>query len=292
MTGTITARIRGGHATYYLDGTKLPGGSTLAGMMPKDLTNWYAQQAAEYAVNNWDTLGQLELLDRVKTIQGAAKAAVTKAAKRGTDCHTAMEDLANGRPTTTDDPTVLADAEAAVRLMDKWQIQPVATEIGLANLNGADQNTSELYAGTADLVARSDLLGGQYLMDYKFGKNHYATHAIQLSAYAHATHSIVEIPQYGPRGGTLKPSYELAGPPQMNQHTAYIIHAHDGVAELLPVCIDGWVWEAVMTACYVYWEWESRTGWNYRNSDNFADPIGPPRTHSADPVDPSDPAPF
>jgi len=264
---TITARTWGQHRTYYVDGLKVPGASTLAGMVPKDITGWYAQQCAEYATANWESLGQLGLLDRVKAIQGAAKQAVTAAANRGTACHAAMEALANGQPATTDDPSVLADAEAAVQLMDAWKIQPVATETGLANL-------VEMYAGTADLVAASEPLDGQFLMDYKFGKSSYPSHAIQLSAYAHADHAIVEIPQSGPRGGKLKPLYELGDAPAMDQSVAYVIHARDGVANLLPVQIDGWIWEAVQIAADMYWRWETRTGWNFRDSDSFTDPIG------------------
>lgn len=263
--GTITARRRGNHCTYYQDGEKLPGGSTLAGMVPKDLSAWYAQQCAEFAVTNWEQVGQLPLLERVKSIQGAAKRAVTQAADRGTECHLVMEDLLNGRPASSTDPSVVADATAAVRVIDTFQITPLHTEIGLYS--------EEMYAGTADLVASSERLGGVFLMDHKFGKSTYPSHAIQLSAYAHATHRIDEVEQFGPRGGRLKPRYEVAPAPQMRLDAAYIIHAHDGKAELLAVKIDGWVHEAVGIALDLYWSWETRCGWGFKDSASAEDPI-------------------
>ena len=292
MNPTITARTWGGHNTFYLDGTKLPGPSTLAGIVPKDLTNWYATQAAEYAAEHWDQLTGMSLMDKVKQIQSAPRQAVSKAAADGTARHRVMEALTLGQKVETEDQTVVADAEAAVRLMDAFQIEPVFAEIGLANLE-------QHYAGTADLIASSPTLGGAVLLDHKFGKHLYASHAIQLSAYAHATHRIEETQttQTGPRGGKKSVTvWSLTEPPEMRLDVAYVMHTRDGVSELHPIKIDGWVWDTVLVCCDLYWEWETRTGWNFRDKDTadtpIGDPLQPPISTSVESADIPDDPPF
>lgn len=273
QTGKITGRRWGSHTTYYLDGSKLPGPSTIAGIAPKDLSNWYAQQAAEYAIENWEQLGKLPLLERAKQIQNAPRGSVRKAAEAGTARHEAMEKLAHGETVPTVDPEVLADAEAAVQLIDRFDIHPLHSEIALANIG-------ELYAGTADLIAYSDQLGGAVLLDHKFGKHVYDSHAIQLALYANATHQIEKTvtENVGPRGGKKAPTigYTLTKAPEMRRDQAYIIHTRDGKSELHPVKIDGWVWQAALTCLDLYWEWETRTGWNFRSADSFEPAISDP----------------
>jgi hypothetical protein len=292
----IAGRRWKNHWTYYLDGLKLPGPSTLARMVPSDLTNWYAEQAAELAVNNWERLSGLPLLARLKEIKGAANATRDKAAAAGTLRHQVMDRLVNGLPVDPNEPELVADpqavpdAEAAARLLDAFEIQPAHAEIPLANLE-------QLYAGTADLIAHSPALGGDVLLDHKFGKHVYPSHAIQLAAYAHSTHMIevAKTEHTGPRGGKKPPTFEfaLAPAPDVRQDVAYILHTHGGSAEMLPVKIDGWVWDAVLIACDTYWEWETRTGWNFREKDSFDSPIGPPlNPPGPDPADPADDPPF
>jgi hypothetical protein len=268
---TITARAsRDGHHTYRLNGIKLPGPSSIAGLAPSGgLVVWAAQAAADYTITNWDSLSKLGLLERGNAIKGAPTVARDKAAADGKLRHKVMEQLAAGQAVETTDPSVLADAEAVVRLMNEWGIEPLHTEIGLVH-------PELLYGGTADLVATSERLGGVFLVDYKFGKGIYANHALQFSGYSHATHRVVETEQFGPRGGKLKSTWSLEPAPEMSQTTAYAIHAHDGVAELIPVKIDGWVWDAAQVFLDVYWAWEVRTGYWFKDADTYDDPIGQP----------------
>jgi hypothetical protein len=298
----ITGKTWRGHTVYSADGVRLPGPSGLAGYAPKNLTGWYAEQCAEYAVNHWDRLSGLPSFDRVKQIQGAPGLAVSRAAERGTVRHDLMERLAGGESVSADGDwqdgklawvsgearreevaAAILDAEAAVTLIDRFGIEPAWAEIALANLN-----PDFYYAGTADLIAYSARLGGHVLLDHKFGKHIYASHAIQLSAYAHATNRIDKtvVENFGPNGGKRPPTvtYTLGEPPQMRQDVAYIIHTRDGNSELIPVQVGGWVWETVAVCCDLHWEWEARTGWNQRGKPGFESPIGepvsPPRKQS------------
>jgi hypothetical protein len=59
----------------------------------------------------------------------------------------------------------------------------------------------------------------------------------------------------------------------MRTDTAFIIHSHNGVAELVEVKIDGWVWECVQTCLDLYWEWETRCGWVFRSKPTYDSPL-------------------
>lgn len=278
MTPTVTARRYRGHNTFYLDGVKMPGPSSL---VPKDMKDPAIREAATWIAANIDRLNDTHPDEREQFIKDNALEAWDYARDRGSAAHAVMEALLAGTAATSDDPTVVADATAAVQLMDAIQLTPTHSEIPLINLEWH-------YAGTADLIAKPgiDLLdkqgnlivaaGTPVIMDFKFGANTYPSHAVQASAYAHATNSIREVERLGPRGGRLKPVWELDAMPEVSQAWAFLIHAHDGIAELIPVKIDGWVWDAALIHLDAYWEWEIRTGWNHRTKDTFDNPLGDP----------------
>ena len=263
-TPTITGNCFKGHWSFSVDGTKVPSPSKLA---PKDLTGPACKATAEWVTDHWDELARRSVTERLKLIPGYP-AEWSAAADRGTACHKVMENLLNGRPASTTDPSVLGDATAAARLVEAFRLSPIASEQPVIHLE-------QLYAGTTDLIAESDRLG-RAVFDFKFGKRPYASHAIQLACYNHATNTIERIDNLGPRGGKLKPSWLVGDMPQVRTDTAYLIHAHDGVAELIPVKTDAWVWEAVLITLDLYWGWTVRTDWDYRDKPSFDDPLGEP----------------
>jgi hypothetical protein len=171
-----------------------------------------------------------------------------------------MEALVNGQPAivgdparVTDpvlanklagDPSILVDASAAARALDAFRIQPYATEQALIN-------TDWWFAGTCDLIATSPSFGDlPAILDYKFSRDVYPEYGLQTSAYNHMTNTIIET-----GGGTSKPVCTLGSMPDMRQDRAFVLHTRNGVASLVPVKTDGYVWEAVQAFIESWWLW-------------------------------------
>lgn len=166
-----------GHG-YTVDGRKGFGVSTVAGTLPKQLSDWAADQVATKAVNEWEALAALPVAERYKELKGAARGALESAATRGTRIHTLAEGLARGEPVDVPDEDV-GPVEAVARFLDRWDITPVASEaiVGHPGLG---------VAGTLDLLAtvgkRDNALA---VIDYKTGdKGPYDSDALQCVGYS------------------------------------------------------------------------------------------------------------
>src|ERR1044072_2106602 len=72
---------KSGHA-YYIDDVKVDGVTTILNALPKSLTQWAADQAAEEALNNWEELSLLPLTKRMDRIRYAHRETKNKAAMR------------------------------------------------------------------------------------------------------------------------------------------------------------------------------------------------------------------
>ena len=176
MTRLIRKNHGRGHS-YYLDGDKVDGVTTVLNALPKQLKQWAADISANYAVEHWDELTELSLTKRLDQIRFAHRDALSKAALRGTKIHQYGEDLVHGRPVA--DPEYLGPAQAYAKFLDTWDIQPVATETPLAH-------TTYRYGGTADLwgtIGRRD--NSRALIDLKTG-NVYESVVLQLAGYRYA----------------------------------------------------------------------------------------------------------
>jgi hypothetical protein len=167
---------------WYVDatGARIPGVTTILGDgLPKPaLINWAANVTAEYAVNNWDDLGEQKVADRLKVLKGARYADRDAAARRGTEVHALAERLARGEQ--VDVPEELAGhVESYVRFLDEWEPQPVLLEATVYHRQYG-------YAGTLDMVA--DLNDGRRLLcDVKTTRSGvYGETAFQLAAYRYA----------------------------------------------------------------------------------------------------------
>lgn len=191
MTGRLRRHDFGrGHA-YVLDCDcprytkddphKLPSVTGVLGALSAPgLIAWAQRTVAEAAVNQWDDLARLPVTDRLAKLRKAADAARDSAALRGTQIHDLGESLVHGQPVDVPDQH-RGPVEAYARFLDRWKIEPVATETPLyATRFGG-------YAGTADLWATVGVRDGERaLVDLKTGKGVYSTVALQLAAYRSA----------------------------------------------------------------------------------------------------------
>jgi hypothetical protein len=169
---------KSGHA-YYIDDVKVDGVTTILNALPKSLTQWAADQAAEEALNNWDELSQLPLTKRMDRIRYAHRETKNKAAMRGTEIHTLGERLYGGLPIEVP-AEHRGPVEAYAKFLDAWDIQPIASETPLVNL-------TYRYGGTADLWANIGARDNvRALIDLKTGNNVYESTVLQLTGYRNA----------------------------------------------------------------------------------------------------------
>lgn len=161
---------------YRIDGNEVPSVTTILNALPKNLSQWAADAAANTAVERWDELGQLPLTKRLDVIRYAHRDVVNAAALRGTEIHDYGDKLVRGE--TVEIPQeYLGAAQAWARHIDLWQIEPIATEAAVANLTHG-------FAGRGDLwgtVGARD--GARAYIDLKTGKNLYESVVLQCAGY-------------------------------------------------------------------------------------------------------------
>lgn len=179
-------RKNAGRNHYYVDGkgNKMPGVTTILGdgMPKKALIDWSANATADYAVNNWDTLAEMAVADRLKLLKKARYEDRDNAARRGTEVHTIGERLVKGEKVQVPEE-LRGHAEAYVRFLDEWNVEPVLVEFVIASYKYG-------YAGTADLVADLTMPDGsvvRWLLDIKTTRSGvFGETALQLAGYRFA----------------------------------------------------------------------------------------------------------
>lgn len=233
-----------GHG-YKLDGRKVPGVTTIIGVLDKPaLVDWAARESAAYAVENWDELSGLRLADRMARIEKARWAQNKRATVRGTRIHWMGEQLARGRAVDVPDE-LRGPVQAYARFYDRWDFATLAAEAPCAH-------TGYQYAGTLDTIVRSHRLGVA-MLDIKTG-GVWPEVSLQLAAYRHC--DLIQV------DGKETAMPDLDG--------CYVAHVLDDDVELLPVEADREVWRWFLYARELY-EWKQRTD---RKSDDYAPPIG------------------
>ena len=167
-----------GQRLYLLDGEPLPSVTTILQQWPKQLVGWAMDQAAVYAVEHWDELGDLPSLERMRSIIAGANSRSGQARTRGTKIHTYGEALVAGE--VVDVPAeYVGPAQAYARFLDRWQVKPIIVERPIVN-------RTRRYAGRPDLLATIGSDSVPTLLDIKTGKSVYEDAALQLCAYGHA----------------------------------------------------------------------------------------------------------
>lgn len=182
-------RQYGRNHAYYLDGVKLPGVTTILsnGLPAPALVDWAARVTAQYASDNWEQLGELGPVARYEEMRGARFKLLNAAGARGTDIHGYAHLMVTGEEVHVPD-AYRGPVEALANLMDRLGMDPVLMETPVVNVE-------HLWAGTTDITAVID--GDYWLLDYKTGKGLYDKDALQVSAYAHATHCLNENGELG-----------------------------------------------------------------------------------------------
>ena len=191
----IVRKNHGRGHSYYLNGDKVPGATTvLSNGYPKRLEKWAAEQSTDYAVDNWDELAELKLSERRKLIAGARFADRDQAARRGTEVHTLAQKLAAGGDVPIPDE-LLGHVDAYLAFEKDWQPREILVEAPVANITAR-------YCGTIDAIA--DLADGhRWLLDLKTTRSGiFREAALQLAAYRYAE-------WYLDPDGTPKPMLEV-----------------------------------------------------------------------------------
>lgn len=181
---------------YYLtppDGGKpehVPSVTQLLNLLAKPaLVRWAARTAADYTINQWDTLAGLPLSERHSAITGSADASRNRAAVKGTEIHALAERMLHGE-TVEAAPDVLPKVQAVARFIEASGMHIVASEARVFSDEDTDFGSCA-YAGTLDVIGKHPR-HGTILIDWKTGTGPWPEMALQLGAYAEAECIVVD----------------------------------------------------------------------------------------------------
>lgn len=265
MSQRFLRRNQGSSHSYTLDGRRIPGVTTVIGILDKPaLINWAARETAIYADEHWAKLSAMRSGDRIQELEKARYNTNRKAVVKGNRVHAIGERLAKGE--TVDVPAdIKSQCEAYAKFLDRWDLVAVATETPVCHTEWA-------YGGTFDLIAESPRFG-RSLMDIKTGKGVYDEVALQLNAYAACDLRLVAEEITGPRGGKRTEWHEAPLPPVDSLLVAHVLVDE---VELVPVKLDPTIFEAFLHMLEIFESWHKRTAWEYRDEPTYDKPIGKP----------------
>lgn len=261
----LERKNHGNSHSYLLDGDKVPGVTTVIGVLDKPaLVGWAARETAAFADDNWLRLSQLRSAERITEMEQARFHTNKTAVVQGNRVHAMADRLARGEQ--VDVPLdILPMVEAYAKFLDRWQFVTVMTETPVAH-------TAYRYAGTLDLVVESDRFG-RTLLDVKTGKRVYPEVALQLNAYKECDLRLIKGERVGPRGGKYV-TWEEAPMPKID--TLLVAHVGDGPVELVPVEMGDEWFDPFLHMLDIFETWTKRVAWEYRNEDTHHSPIGDP----------------
>lgn len=180
----LTRRNHGSGHSYYLDGEKVDGVTTILskGFPKPALVGWASRETAKFAVENWDELGAASIVDRLRAIEKAAHNRRDTQAVRGTLIHTIARALAEGKEVTPPEH-VSGHVDSYLQFIEDWDVEDILVETTVAS-----SRPSGAYAGTLDLIARLHNDGGRtWILDFKTSASGiFMESALQLAAYRHA----------------------------------------------------------------------------------------------------------
>jgi len=177
-TAKPTARLHVSPAAkvYRLDGEQIPSVTKILQALPKALQQWAADAGANYAVEHWAELSEWPLTKRLDKIRYAHRDIRDKAAVRGTQIHKWGESISSGEEVEIPEEHRGA-VVAYARFLDKWEIEPEATEFPICNL-------THRYGGRGDMIGTIGKRDNQRAMiDLKTGNNVYESTVLQLAGY-------------------------------------------------------------------------------------------------------------
>lgn len=257
MTPRLKRRNHGRGHSYTIDGFPADGVTTILNALPKQLTQWSSDIAANYAVEHWEELTGESMTKRLDRIRYAHRDALSAAGLRGTQIHALGERLSHGAAVEVPDEH-RGPVEAYARFLDRWEIEPIATESPVAN-------TEYLYGGTTDLTATIGARdGARALIDIKTGKGVYESTVLQLAAYRFCD-------LWQPDG----PESEEALPPV---DLVYVAHVLGDDVRMLPVIAGEAEWKEFLYV-QVTSQWLKRHG--FRGDDPLIGEAETPETRVA-----------
>ena len=239
MTRLVRRNYGRGHG-YQLDGEKIAGVTTVIGVLDKPaLRNWFAEQAAKRAVDEWDRLSLLPVSDRLDYIKRGPREVASAAALRGTEIHALGEKIAHGEEVEVP-PEHRGPVEAYARFLDEWEVETIATETPLVSV-------THRFGGTADnwsKIGKRD--GAMCLLDVKTGKGVYNETALQLAAYRYS--ELIQ-PEKGVEIET--PAVDLV----------YVAHVLPDTVRMVPVIANGAVFRDFLYILQAYRHVETGKDW-------------------------------
>jgi hypothetical protein len=237
MTVPKVNTIKRGGSRFYVDpdsGAKVPGVTSVVGMLPKGfLMYWAAKMAAEFAVDNLAVVNALAAADRtgaIDLIKGASRRYTAQAGETGTAVHGYFEERMLGKPgrVTPDIADFVPHVEA---FLDRWQPEVLYVEDTVwSDTHG--------YAGSFDAIVNIE--GETVVLDAKTSKSGvHAETALQLAAYRYADRIVT-------RDNVAVP--ELTG--------GAVLHLRPEGYKLIPIACGEREFEFFLTLRQVF-EWEA-----------------------------------
>jgi len=251
---------------YSLDGERIPGVTTICGILDKPaLVNWAAEQSADWVVNHQDSIGGMPVAQLHKAVVAARFHANKKAVVRGNRVHALAARIQAGEEVEVPDE-LAGPVEAFARWLDQVDATGLYQESPVCH-------TGYRYGGTLDAIIDTPQWG-RLLVDIKTGKNAYSEVGLQLAAYRHADVLLEEEEQVGPRGGR-KPSLWHEHPVPTVDGCA-VLHLPEGAdtVSVLPVRADEHVFESFLYMLEVYDRWVTRTDWRERDNPGHMQIVG------------------
>lgn len=256
---------RGQHHRYYIDGIPVPGVTTIAGKLDKSnaLKIWAARESGSYAIEHWQELSELPLMERAQRIADAHKNVLSAKAAKGTRVHALADRIARGHRVEVPDD-LRGPVEAYVRFLDRWDMETVAIEAPACN-------TEYMYAGTFDSIVQCPKLG-TVLVDIKTNdKRVYSEVSLQLAAYRYCDIYQEQVDTVGPRGGK---KVEIREHPMIPVDACYVARVVGDAVELVPVDADEQIWDTFLHLREVY-EFADRVDFRGQNNPTVHEPIWP-----------------
>lgn len=190
MTSRLVVTPYGSGSVYSLDGKRVPGVTTVLGVLAKDgLKYAAANETAAWCLTHAGDIEAMGAQAWTKTASRVFQEAWNASAVRGTQVHAIAERLVWGEPVPDEDPDglpwpddVRRMGEQVARFMDAWDVDPILVERPVFH-----EGPRLPFAGRPDLVA--DLRDrARWCIDYKTGAGVYPETALQVGAYGQATH--------------------------------------------------------------------------------------------------------
>jgi len=243
---TIERRNHGRGHSYRINGTKVPGVTTIIGDTTNKpaLINWAGDTTANWAVDHWDELAELTPSKKLAELKKARFADRDAAANRGTEVHRLAEAYINGLEITVPD-----ELEGHVRAYEKfvheWAVNPVHVEVVIGN-------TTLGYCGTVDLIA--DMADGyRHLADLKTSRSGiFPETALQIVAYSKAEFYAVR----GPDG-----KYETHPMEELEIQKLSAVHVQADDYRVIPIQQVDEVWESFRHLNWLYRRLDSQGEW-------------------------------